>query len=165
MGFWGWNWDFITEIKIWKQKVWFKYWNCNLITEIKIWKQKFSFKHFNWDFENWKRVFLNWNCDSNIEIIIGSLRLGLTPLGFHTLKVREIYFQTQRGFSGYLIIKNFYFHYRIGGEQRTRFHQICQERFQGQKKTLYVGTLHQCWFLQLTWIKNTTFPSILLTQN
>ena len=167
MGFWGWNWDFITEIKIWKQKVWFKYWNCNLITEIKIWKQKFSFKHFNWDFENWKRVFLNWNCDSNIEIIIGSLRLGLTPLNFRTLKVREIYFQTQHGFSGYLIIKNFYFHYRIGGEQRTRFHQICQRRFQGQKKDSLCGYITPVLigFLQLTWIKNTTSPSILLTQN
>ena len=49
------------------------------------------------------------------------------------IKAREIYFQAQRGSSGdSFIIKNFYLQHRIGGEQRTEFHQICQERYQGQ---------------------------------
>ena len=50
-----------------------------------------------------------------------------------------IYCQTQRGSSeDSLIIKNFYSRYRIVeqrtkfGDQRTEFHQICQERYQGQ---------------------------------
>ena len=129
-----WNYDFITEIKIWKRKFWFKYWNLNFITEIRIWKLKFWFKHFNWDFKTEREFFLNWNCDWNIEIMIGWLKLGSTPLTFHTLKVREIYFQTQHGSSGYLIIKNFYFQYRISGKQRTGFRQICQESLQGKTK-------------------------------
>ena len=55
------------------------------------------------------------------------------------LTIREIYCQTQRGSSeDSLIIKNFYSRYRIVeqrtkfGDQRTEFHQICQERYQGQ---------------------------------
>ena len=51
------------------------------------------------------------------------------------IKERELYFQTRRGSLGdSLIIKNFYLQNRIGGKQRTEFHQICQERCHRQTK-------------------------------
>ena len=49
------------------------------------------------------------------------------------IKARKKNFQTRRGSSGdSLIIKKFYLQNRIEEEQRTKFYQICQERYQGQ---------------------------------
>ena len=60
-----------------------------------------------------------------------------------------------------LIIKYFYWQYKLSVEQRTEFHQICQERYQGQtKKNPHVGTLHQSvdWILKADLDKKYSFP-------
>ena len=59
------------------------------------------------------------------------------------------------------IIKYFYWQCRIGGEERTEYHQICQERYQGQtKKTPHVGMLHQSvdWILKADLDEMYNFP-------
>ena len=59
-----------------------------------------------------------------------------------------------------LIIK-FNWHHRIGGEQRTEFHQICQEKYQSQtKRTPNVAVLHQSvdWILKADLDEKNNFP-------
>ena len=60
--------------------------------------------------------------------------IRIHPSHLPYIKSKGDYFQTQHGSSGYLIIKNFYFQYRISGKQRTGFRQICQESLQGKTK-------------------------------
>ena len=54
-----------------------------------------------------------------------------------------------------IVSKNFYLQYRISGEERTEFHQICQERYEG-----LIGTLHNStdWILIADLDKRYNFP-------
>ena len=148
-----WNYDFITEIKIWKRKFWFKYWNCNFITEIRIWKLKFWFKHFNWDFKTEREFFLNWNCDWNIEIMIGWLKLGFTPLTFHTLKVREITFRHNMVLQDISSLKTFISSIESVVSKEQDFVKFVKKAYKvKQKRTLHMGTLHQCQLDSYSWL-------------